>query len=477
MTTPDHPTRSPSPIDQQRQALQPLVHAVRALTAAVSRGFEAIKPVELEPVESIAVAAYPYQDGDVTVLGPEVIASAEGSVISWKGRNYQLVPDGEIAPSPQRSAVAADQAAARCCVCRAAIENHTAGTGRPFCQDCADCGCNLDPCIRSAAPPLEPETETELREQIASVIRDSHSSPEALAWRQQYPHVIPAYVYADAVVPEVRHVLGAWHQAHERANAAEAKATAAHAQLRRLKAAVEENRRRHQQALDHAAQEHARAERAEELVAVRQDGTDTDAAEMKRAEQEIRSLYRERADLLALLAAHYPAVIIPAPDTDDGGDVDGGGWALLFLDLPTGQASWYIAPRDHDLIQHVEVVGHEDPRAQWDGHLTEEKYDRIRDYTRMLATGLPLAERHADLERRAQLAAEAAGRTAAAVIEAVPPLRRALEQLPATCRYHGDQLTAAHYSRGEGCCDTGIPALRRWRAAEALEKLNALKEF
>ena len=31
---------------------------------------------------------YPHRDGDVTVLGPEVFASSDGSVISWKGENY-----------------------------------------------------------------------------------------------------------------------------------------------------------------------------------------------------------------------------------------------------------------------------------------------------------------------------------------------------------------------------------------------------
>lgn len=38
---------------------------------------------------------FPYQDGDVTVLGPEVFASADGQVISWRGENYvrQAQPD------------------------------------------------------------------------------------------------------------------------------------------------------------------------------------------------------------------------------------------------------------------------------------------------------------------------------------------------------------------------------------------------
>jgi hypothetical protein len=35
-----------------------------------------------------APITYPYQDGDVTVLGPEVFASVDGEAISWKGENY-----------------------------------------------------------------------------------------------------------------------------------------------------------------------------------------------------------------------------------------------------------------------------------------------------------------------------------------------------------------------------------------------------
>jgi hypothetical protein len=31
---------------------------------------------------------FPYQDGDTTVLGPEIFASNDGQVICWKGDNY-----------------------------------------------------------------------------------------------------------------------------------------------------------------------------------------------------------------------------------------------------------------------------------------------------------------------------------------------------------------------------------------------------
>jgi hypothetical protein len=84
--------------------------------------------------------------------------------------------------------------------------------------------------------------------------------------------------------------------------------------------------------------------------------------------------YRERAQLVALLAALYPAVLAPAADVDEPG------WQILYLTLPTGQASWHIHPRDADLYGHVQQVPSDDERAQWDGHTTEEKYQRIADH-------------------------------------------------------------------------------------------------
>jgi hypothetical protein len=41
---------------------------------------------------------FPYEDGDVTVLGPEVFATKDGAVISWKGENYVRHTDQDRAP-------------------------------------------------------------------------------------------------------------------------------------------------------------------------------------------------------------------------------------------------------------------------------------------------------------------------------------------------------------------------------------------
>ncbi|MFF5589701.1 hypothetical protein [Streptomyces hygroscopicus] len=98
------------------------------------------------------------------------------------------------------------------------------------------------------------------------------------------------------------------------------------------------------------------------------------------AEAERDAAYRERAHLLAWLAALHPAnAVITSAD-----DIEEPGWQLLYLLVGGWQMSWHIAPRDAELFAHVEHVDPTDPRAQWDGHSTNEKYERIREHTAQL---------------------------------------------------------------------------------------------
>ncbi|TDC17905.1 hypothetical protein E1265_25815 [Streptomyces sp. 8K308] len=83
------------------------------------------------------------------------------------------------------------------------------------------------------------------------------------------------------------------------------------------------------------------------------------------------TVYEERAHLLALLAAHHHAVITDAQDMPPG-------WLLLHLTLAGRPLTWHIHPRDQALFAAVERVPASDPRAQWDGHTTTEKYACIR---------------------------------------------------------------------------------------------------
>lgn len=85
---------------------------------------------------------------------------------------------------------------------------------------------------------------------------------------------------------------------------------------------------------------------------------------------ELNGLYRERAHLVAHLAAIYPSVMVPDADPKTPG------WPILYVQLPTGQVSWHLSFADMDLFNHV-PTGH----AIWDGHDTPEKYRRLDAHT------------------------------------------------------------------------------------------------
>lgn len=68
-----------------------------------------------------------------------------------------------------------------------------------------------------------------------------------------------------------------------------------------------------------------------------------------------------------------------------------------------------------------------------------------------------------------------AERAEAAIRDAAPILRRALDCLDATCRYHGDRLDPDEHGRryrAEACCDTGIEPRRAREATAALSRLR-----
>lgn len=51
-------------------------------------------------------------------------------------------------------------------------------------------------------------------------------------------------------------------------------------------------------------------------------------------------------------------------------------------------------------------------------------------------------------------------------------IRRALEALPETCRYHGDKLWRGGQFYDGACCETGKPSLYRHQAEDALKRLQ-----
>jgi hypothetical protein len=86
---------------------------------------------------------------------------------------------------------------------------------------------------------------------------------------------------------------------------------------------------------------------------------------------EVDAVYLERNRLVAALSKLFPASLERHPDTDVAWDDD---WRwIVFIDLPTGQASWHLHDSHLALFDHLPRL---DGRT-WDGHTTDEKYARL----------------------------------------------------------------------------------------------------
>ena len=123
------------------------------------------------------------------------------------------------------------------------------------------------------------------------------------------------------------------------------------------------------------AQEAARVEEADPLRAA---WLREHAAQLGRAHAALAAerdkAYRERAALVAFLAARYPAEIRDA----------GSEWPVVYVDTPAGQMSWHISRDDLQLFQHLEWSNRV-AAAKWDGHTTEVKYERLAELTAGIA--------------------------------------------------------------------------------------------
>lgn len=82
--------------------------------------------------------------------------------------------------------------------------------------------------------------------------------------------------------------------------------------------------------------------------------------------------YSERNKLVRLLASLYPSGL--KATSIEGWDPD---WHwCVYIDLPTGQASWHIHVSEYPNFSHLPNY-----EGEWDGHTTEEKYRRIAALT------------------------------------------------------------------------------------------------
>lgn len=83
--------------------------------------------------------------------------------------------------------------------------------------------------------------------------------------------------------------------------------------------------------------------------------------------------YAERNKVVAALSKCFPSCLGMHPVDDATWDRD---WmTIVFIQLPTGQASWHLHDSDVPLFRHLK----HDPSVAWDGHSTEEKYRRLAD--------------------------------------------------------------------------------------------------
>lgn len=80
--------------------------------------------------------------------------------------------------------------------------------------------------------------------------------------------------------------------------------------------------------------------------------------------------YHERNQVVAALAKVFPSginkTLIPGWEPE---------WCnCVYIDLPTGQVSWHYHDNEADLFENLPPY-----TKPWDGHSTEEKYERLKE--------------------------------------------------------------------------------------------------
>lgn len=93
-------------------------------------------------------------------------------------------------------------------------------------------------------------------------------------------------------------------------------------------------------------------------------------AKIARDEQAAKNAaYRERDQLVALISSIWPSWL----GRHEGEWQDA--WRnIVYVQTPAGQLSWHIHDSEMPLFDHLAF----DASKPWDGHTTEEKYERIR---------------------------------------------------------------------------------------------------
>ena len=114
------------------------------------------------------------------------------------------------------------------------------------------------------------------------------------------------------------------------------------------------------------------AERDRDAALAKLSTAESEAARLREAKD---GAYRERDQLVCALSKVFPSRLERHPDSDKAWDDD---WRwIVFVDLPTGQASWHIHDTELEWFSHLSVRS----GNSWDGHTTEEKYRRLAALT------------------------------------------------------------------------------------------------
>ncbi len=94
-------------------------------------------------------------------------------------------------------------------------------------------------------------------------------------------------------------------------------------------------------------------------------------AENERLREQKDGTYTERDSLVATLSKLLPSWLERHPDDDVDWEDD---WRwIVFIDPPSGQMSWHIHDSELGWFDHLTRSG----ANRWDGHTTEEKYQRL----------------------------------------------------------------------------------------------------
>ena len=84
------------------------------------------------------------------------------------------------------------------------------------------------------------------------------------------------------------------------------------------------------------------------------------------------AVYAERDRLVCVLSKIFPSWLERHPERDKMWEDD---WRwIVFIHFPTGQSSWHIHDSELGWFDHLKRESEQD---SWDGHTTEEKYQRL----------------------------------------------------------------------------------------------------